>query len=70
LNNDLGNLIQPGDFIIRDSHFGPQEARMDLKEFDESKDLIKVRSFISNVQVQDRYNEIEGVTIYQYLPNK
>lgn len=70
LNNDLGNLIQPGDFIIRDSHFGPQEARMDLKEFDESKDLIKVRSFISSVQVQDRYNEIEGVTIYQYLPNK
>lgn len=68
LVNDLGSKIKPGDLIIRDSHFGPQEAGMNLKEFEESKDLIKIKKFISSYQVEDRYKEIEGVTIYQYAP--
>ena len=69
LENDLGNIIKPGDIIIRDSHFGPQEAGMNLKEFKQSKDLVKIKQFVSSDQVEDRYNEIEGVTIYQYVPH-
>ncbi|MDB0011200.1 hypothetical protein N9E20_00160 [Crocinitomicaceae bacterium] len=70
LDIDLGASIKPGDFIIRDSHFGPQEARMKLEEFENSKHLIKVKTFISNLQVEDPYNEVEGVTVYQYAPKK
>lgn len=70
LQNDLNNKIKPGDIIVRDSHFGPQEAGMKLEEFESSTDLVKIKTFISTVQVDDRYSEIEGVTIYQYVPNK
>jgi len=68
LKNDLGDLIKPGDLIIRDSHFGPQEAGMHLKDFENCKDLVKIKRFVSSAQFEDRYNEIEGITIYQYIP--
>ena len=70
LENDLGNIIKPGDYIVRDSQFGPQEAKMYLNDFESSTELIKIKSFYSNRKELTSYNEKEGVIIYQYQTSK
>ena len=70
LENDLGNIIKPGDYIVRDSQFGPQEAKMDLNDFETSPEIIKIKSFYSNRKGLTSFNEKEGVVIYQYQTTK
>ena len=68
LDSDLSRLIQPGDIIVRDSHFGPQEMHLPLTEIAKHKEFVKIKEFISSEQVNDRFNETEGVIVYQYIP--
>jgi hypothetical protein len=70
LKKDLGILIKPGDFLIRDSHFGPQEMGLPLSQLVECPEMVKVKEFVSDFQTEDRYNEVEGVVVYQYQPKK
>jgi hypothetical protein len=68
LEDDIQQLLKPGDIIVRDSHFGPQEMHLPLKELENRQEFVKIKEFTSAEQVTDTYNEIEGVTIYQYIP--
>jgi hypothetical protein len=68
LTHDIQQLLKPGDIIVRDSHFGPQEMHLALKELENRQEFVKIKEFISAEQVTDAYDEIEGVTIYQYIP--
>jgi hypothetical protein len=70
LKSDLGTKIKPGDFLIRDSHFGPQEMGLPLSQLAECPEMVKVKEFVSDFQTEDRYNEVEGVVVYQYQPQK
>jgi hypothetical protein len=69
-DEDLGTLIQPGDLIIRDSHFGPMEMYLPLSKVDQNKNIVKIAEFISSEQKEDPYNETECVVVYQYVPFK
>jgi hypothetical protein len=53
---------------VRDSHFGPVDMRLPLSEVEKHPELVKIREFISSEQVDDPYGEVEGVTVYQYIP--
>lgn len=68
LEDDIQQLLKPGDIIVRDSHFGPQEMHLPLKELKDRQEFVKIKEFTSAEQLTDTYNEIEGVTIYQYIP--
>ncbi len=68
LEDDIQRLLKPGDIIVRDSHFGPQEMHLPLKELKDRLEFVKIKEFTSAEQVTDTHNEIEGVTIYQYIP--
>ncbi len=68
LEKDLETVYKPGDFIIRDSHFGALEANLPLSEIERFEEIVKVKEFISSQQVDDRFNEVEGFVIYQYIP--
>ncbi len=70
LKQDLGVNIKPGDYLIRDSHFGPLDAKLPLSEFDSVPEMVKVKEFVSEVQTDDPFHEVEGVTVYQYVPKK
>jgi hypothetical protein len=70
LKGELGTRIKPGDYLIRDSHFGPQESKFTLEELASAPEVVKIKEFISDFQTEDRYNEVEGVTIYQYQPKE
>ncbi len=69
-DQDIGSLIQPGDLIIRDSHFGPVEMHLPLSKVDQNNNIVKIAEFISAEQKVDPYNETEGVVVYQYVPFK
>lgn len=68
IEQDIQQLLKPGDIIVRDSHFGPQEMHLPLKEIENHQEFVKIKEFISAEQVTDAYNEIEGVTVYQFVP--
>ena len=70
LEKDLGTKIKKGDYLIRDSHFGPQEMGLPLSLMNKFPELVKIKEFKSSFQEDDKYNEVEGVIIYQYLPKK
>lgn len=68
LEKDLRTRFKPGDLLIRDSHFGPREAKLKLDKLRKFPELVLVKAYISSEQVPDKYNEVEGVFIYQYIP--
>jgi hypothetical protein len=68
LTDDLKNYFKPGDLLVRDSHFGPVDMRLPLSEIEKHPELVKIREFILSEQVDDPYGEVEGVTVYQYIP--
>lgn len=68
LGEELKTILRPGDIIVRDSHFGPMEANLPLSEIQKYPQLVKIKEFISSEQIDDRFGEIEGVFIYQYIP--
>lgn len=70
LGLELKTVIKPGDFIVRDSHFGPMEANLPLSEVEKYSELVKVHECISSEQVDDAFGEIESVVIYQYIPTE
>lgn len=70
LDTSMKYTLKPGDFIVRDSHFGPMEANVQLKDVKRHPELVIVKEFVSSEQLNDALNEIEGVIIYQYIPLK
>lgn len=70
LRTDLQSKLKVGDLIVRDSHFGPQEANLPLDELKKFPELVKIKEFISSEQVDDPRGETEGVIVYQYIPVK
>jgi hypothetical protein len=70
LDTSMKYTLKPGDFIVRDSHFGPMEANVQLKDVKKHPELVIVKEFVSSEQLNDALNEIEGVIIYQYIPLK
>jgi hypothetical protein len=68
LKYDLGKLIQPGDLIVRDSHFGPLEMNIPLDKIKSIPTLKIQKSFISSEQLDDPSGETEGVFIYMLDP--
>ena len=68
LDESMKTVLHPGDFIVRDSHFGPLEANVQLKDVMKHPELVIVREFVSSEQIKDALNETEGVIIYQYIP--
>ncbi len=64
----MKSVLKPGDFIVRDSHFGPMEANVQLKDINRHPELVIVKEFVSSEQLNDALNETEGVIIYQYIP--
>lgn len=68
LSDELKNFMKPGDLLVRDSHFGPVDMRLPLSEIEKHPELVKIREFICSEQVDDPYGEVEGVTVYQYIP--
>lgn len=60
--------FKPGDILVRDSHFGPQEANISLDILSQIPEFVKIKEFVSSEQVDDRYGEVEGVVVYQYVP--
>lgn len=67
-DESMRNVLKPGDFIVRDSHFGPMEANAQLKDIKRHPELVIVAEFVSSEQINDALNETEGVIIYQYIP--
>lgn len=70
LEKELKETLKPGDLIVRDSHFGPVEMLLPLNKIENYPELVKIKEFISEEQIQDQYNETEGVIIYKYIPLK
>ena len=68
LDESMKTVLKPGDFIVRDSHFGPMEANVQLKDINRHPELVIVAEFVSSEQLNDALNETEGVIIYQYIP--
>lgn len=68
LENDLKNILKPGDIIIRDSHFGPIEGNLPLGKLEQHPELVLIKEFISSEQVEDAHNETEGLMMFQYIP--
>jgi hypothetical protein len=63
-NKRIDTEILPGEFLVWDSHFGPQEAGLPLDTLEKYKEFVKVTEFVYNES-----NGIpEGVLIYQYVP--
>ncbi len=67
-DESMKTVLKPGDFIVRDSHFGPMEANAQLKDINRHPELVIVGEFVSSEQLNDALNETEGVIIYQYIP--
>lgn len=59
---------KPGDFVIRDSHFGPNKKGLSLVEINKNPELVLIAEFISSEQINDEKGETEGVKIYQKIP--
>lgn len=70
LEENVKKLLQPGDLIVRDSHFGPLEMNLPLNELANHPELVKIKEFVSSEQLDDPLGETEGVTVYQYQPKK
>lgn len=68
LENDLKNVLKPGDLIVRDSHFGPVEGQLPLEKIKSHPELVLVKEFVSSEQIEDQFNETEGMMIFQYIP--
>jgi hypothetical protein len=68
LDNDLRTTLKPGDLIVRDSHFGPQEMLLPMGKIKNHHDLQIVKEFLCSEQISDPLNESEGLVILEYRP--
>ena len=68
LENDLKTTLKPGDLIVRDSHFGPVEMLLPLEKIRNHPELNIVKHFLSKKQLDDVFDEREGVMILEYHP--
>ncbi len=59
-NEQLGDIIHEGEFIVRDSHFGPREACMPRSVVDSNENIVLVAEYISPEQV-------DTLQVYQYV---
>ena len=70
LDENLTKLFKPGDLIVRDSHFGPMEMNLPLNVLTNHPDLVRIKEFVSAEQLDDLMDEMEGVMIYEFRPDK
>jgi hypothetical protein len=70
LENDLKFMLKPGDLIVRDSHFGPVEMGLSKEAISKHPHLHVFKEFISPKQLNDQYNETEGVLVLEYQPKR
>jgi hypothetical protein len=61
IEKDIRERFRPGDFIIWDSHFGPQEMLLPKEKLDNYSAFTVYKTF---------YKHTEGVTIYRYQPTE
>ncbi len=59
LDKDIRERLKPGDFIIWDSHFGPQEMLLPQEKLEKYPDFVLHKEF---------YTDSEGVSVYRYTP--
>lgn len=69
LSEQLKTSFQPGDLIVRDSHFGREGKVFSLDAIEAQSSLVLIEEFPSDFQYQDPENGIEGTRVYQYLPD-
>lgn len=69
VHDQLETFYQPGDLLVRDSHFGRQGPCLPLSDLEAESKLVLIDEFPSNFQFKDDENGVEGVRVYQYLPH-
>lgn len=67
---DVFSQVKYGDFIIRDSHFGPKEMGLPLSVIENNKELVLVNEFIPSQQGESLHGEKWNVRIYQKIPEE
>jgi hypothetical protein len=65
LKQDIALRFKDGDIIVRDSWFGPQESSFPILDIQNSPELNPIGNFPSLLQVDDRFNEEEGLRVYR-----
>ncbi|MBI1835893.1 MAG: hypothetical protein HYR91_01370 [Flavobacteriia bacterium] len=65
LEKEIDTQMKNEDLIVRDSQFGPQEQHLTLKKINASKRLKLIKEYVSTQQIEDYYQEKEGVSIYE-----
>lgn len=69
IETNLSN-INYGDFIIRDSHFGPREMGLPLSVIDSMKEFVLVNEIIPSQPGESYHGEKWNVRIYQKIPGE
>ena len=69
VHDQIEKFFRPGDLLVRDSHFGRQGPCLPLKALETESRLVLIDEFPSSFQFKDDENGVEGVRVYQYLPN-
>lgn len=60
--------LQYGDFVVRDSHFGPVEVRLPLSVLEKNKEMVLVNEFFPPQPGESYHGEKWNVRIYQKIP--
>lgn len=60
--------LEYGDFIVRDSHFGPNEMGLPLSTFDSLKEWVLVNELLPSQPGESYHGEKWNVRIYQKIP--
>ncbi len=67
-NEEDFSEIRYGDFIVRDSHFGPAEMGLPLSALEAAKELVLVNEFLPAQPGASYHGERWNVKIYQKIP--
>lgn len=67
ISEDIAQL-QWGDFIIRDSHFGPVEAGLVLDSLERQQELVLVKEFFPSEIHTSYHGESGNIRLYQKIP--
>ncbi|MCH2229309.1 MAG: hypothetical protein MK105_03100 [Crocinitomicaceae bacterium] len=69
LSKQLQSSFQPGDLLVRDSYYSREGNVLTLNAIEREESLVLIEEFPSEYQYADPENGVEGVRIYQYLPD-
>lgn len=60
--------IRYGDFVVRDSHFGPVEMGLPLSVLEQTKELVLINEFLPPQPGKSYHGESWNVKVYQKIP--